>query len=340
MKTQNMKGVPPVLQLQPQQIRQGTPVSYCIQHHTRFRYDHYVTEGFMEVRMRPISDALQQCHSFNLIVDPETKVLDYQDYRGNVVNHFNVPGRHDQLTMKTNAVVACYPHPPLPSTLSSYSWQQIDALKAHIEFWDFSWTSHFAKPTEKLLALATELGLERRMDPLTLLRWLNTAVYEHFAYVPSSTKVDSPIDDALTSGEGVCQDFAHIMIALVRHVGIPCRYVNGYIYHRGDEDHSLEDASHAWLEAYLPELGWVGFDPTNNLIAQDRHIRVAVGRDYADVPPTRGVFRGDANSELDVGVKVSRADEQHYASAMQLLEKIEWHLPNPSEYEQQQQQQQ
>ena len=90
----------------------------------------------------------------------------------------------------------------------------------------------------------------------------------------------------------------------------------------------------------MPELGWVGFDPTNNLIAQDRHIRVAVGRDYADVPPTRGVFRGDANSELDVGVKVSRADEQHYASAMQLLEKIEWHLPNPSEYEQQQQQQQ
>lgn len=339
MRTQNMKGVPSLSQLQPQQLRQGTPVNYRIQHHTRFRYDHFVTEGFMEVRMHPISDEHQQCHSFKLVIEPETRVLSYQDYMGNIVNHFNIPGRHDQLVMKTNTVIACYPHAPLPSTLSSQSWQEIDALKADVEFWDFLWPSHFAKPTGKLLALAEKLGLGRRMDPLTLLRWLNTAVYEHFSYVPSSTQVDSPIDEALTSGKGVCQDFAHIMIALVRQVGIPCRYVNGYIYHRSDEDRSVEDASHAWVEAFLPELGWVGFDPTNNLIAEDRHIRVAVGRDYADVPPTRGVFRGDAESELDVGVKVARGDEPPQHST-RLLDKIDWNLPNQLDYEQQQQQQQ
>ncbi|WP_255603911.1 transglutaminase family protein [Oscillochloris sp. ZM17-4] len=130
-------------------------------------------------------------------------------------------------------------------------------------------------------------------------------MYRTFAYAPQTTTVDSPIDEALAKRKGVCQDFAHIMIALVRPLGIPCRYVSGYLYHRvEDHDRSERDASHAWVEALLPGLGWVGFDPTNNLIARDRHIRVAVGRDYADVPPTKGVYRGRAESSLEVGVKV------------------------------------
>jgi transglutaminase-like putative cysteine protease len=336
-----MKVVPPTSYAQHhrQQMLMATPVHYRIRHHTRFRYSHAVTEGFMELRMQPISDEQQQCNSFKLIVEPQARVLAYHDFMGNIVNHFNVPGKHDQLLMKTETAVACYPHPPLPSTLTSRSWQEIDTLKGNIEFWDFLWPSHFAKPTNKLLALAAEIGLERRLDPLTLLRWLNTAVYEQFAYVPSSTEVDSPIDEALTNRQGVCQDFAHIMTALARRVGIPCRYVSGYLFHSDDEDRSLEDASHAWIEAWLPEIGWVGFDPTNNLIAEDRHIRVAVGRDYADVPPTRGVFRGDASSELDVGVQVSRTDEP-MVQPTQLLTDIEWHAPNLLEAHHQQQQQQ
>ena len=111
-------------------------------------------------------------------------------------------------------------------------------------------------------------------------------------------------------GKGVCQDFAHTMIALLRQVRIPARYVSGYLF-RGREDHdrSTPDASHAWVEVLLPHLGWIGFDPTNNLIAHHRHIRTAVGRDYADVPPTHGVFRGSAESELYVAVQVDASDE-------------------------------
>jgi transglutaminase-like putative cysteine protease len=128
--------------------------------------------------------------------------------------------------------------------------------------------------------------------------------------VPNSTKVDSPIAEALQARQGVCQDFAHIMIALVRRLNIPCRYVSGYMFHRDDteNDRSLEGASHAWVEALVPRLGWVAFDPTNNLVGADRHIRVAIGRDYADVPPTRGVYKGEAQSELSVAVTVSPAD--------------------------------
>ena len=105
--------------------------------------------------------------------------------------------------------------------------------------------------------------------------------------------------DAIETRQGVCQDFAHIMIALVRRLKIPCRYVSGYLYRRAqDHDRSVVDATHAWVEAFLPPLGWVGFDPTNCLLAGDRHIRTAIGRDYADVPPTRGIFRGHTPSEL------------------------------------------
>jgi transglutaminase-like putative cysteine protease len=142
-----------------------------------------------------------------------------------------------------------------------------------------------------------------------LLIELNQAIYDWFQYVPNSTKVDSPIDDALEARKGVCQDFSHIMIALARRLRIPCRYVSGYLFHEAkDKDRSLESASHAWVEALLPKLGWTAFDPTNNLIGGDRHIRVALGRDYADVPPTRGVYKGEAQSELTVSVTVAASD--------------------------------
>ena len=153
--------------------------------------------------------------------------------------------------------------------------------------------------------------MRRRDDPLTVLHQINEQMYNHFEYVPKSTKVDSPIDLALLTHAGVCQDFAHIMITLVRSkLRLPCRYVSGYLHHgHTDHDRSVNSATHAWVEALLPELGWVGFDPTNWLVAGDRHIRTAIGRDYADVPPTHGIFRGRANSELTVAVRVMPSEE-------------------------------
>ena len=154
------------------------------------------------------------------------------------------------------------------------------------------------------------MGVTRRDDPLMLVQELNQRLFDYFRYVPRSTRVDSPIDEAIVSGEGVCQDFAHTMIALFRHVRIPARYVSGYLYRsREDHDRSTPDATHAWVDALMPHLGWVGFDPTNNLITHHRHIRTAVGRDYADVPPTHGIFRGKTDSELYVAVHVEAAEQ-------------------------------
>lgn len=315
---------------------------YRIRHHTRFRYSEPIMESFMELCMEPLNSETQSCHTFTVTTTPQAQVMKYEDYRKNRISYFNVPGRHSQLTIKTEAVVEKRPFPPLPSSLPTKSWNEIDGYQSDIALWDYLQPSQFAQPTDALLALVEAIGIDRRMDPLTLLRWLTNALYETFAYVPNSTKVDSPIDEALHNRAGVCQDFSHIMLALLRHIGVPARYVSGYLYHRANEDRSMEDASHAWVEAHLPSLGWVGFDPTNNLLADERHICVAIGRDYADVPPTNGVFRGDASSELDVGVQVVRLDEKTAVQAP-LLDQIQWNPPTAQpvdDYFQQQQQQQ
>jgi transglutaminase-like putative cysteine protease len=189
------------------------------------------------------------------------------------------------------------------------NWDELDELVSQGDYWEMLLPSQFGHSTEKLERLRGELRLERSGGPLALLKQLNSLLYEAFEYVPNATRVDSPIDEALQARSGVCQDFAHIMIALVRQLRIPCRYVSGYLYHEDKcHDRSPAGASHAWVEAYLGEAGWVEFDPTNNLIGCERHIRVAVGRDYADVPPTRGVHRGEAESELTVRVNVSSVD--------------------------------
>jgi transglutaminase-like putative cysteine protease len=167
--------------------------------------------------------------------------------------------------------------------------------------------SPVAHPTPLLDALAREIALDRGSAPLETLVRLTGEIFNRFEYNPQATQVDSPIDDALRARHGVCQDFAHIMIALVRPLGVPCRYVSGYLYRQPDRDvRSSDGATHAWVEALLPDVGWVGFDPTNNLMADDRHIRVAIGRDYADVPPTRGVFQGASAVHSELGVRHRR----------------------------------
>src|SRR4051812_25693211 len=282
---------------------------YSIRHVTKFQYSGPVSESLMEVRMHPRSEMNQRCLTFQLSVSPRTSVTSYRDYLGNTIYHFDVPGLHSQLIIVAEALVDVQTPPQLPYSLPNSAWGELDDLIAAGDYWEMLMPSSFSQQTPPLQELAKKLGVMRRDDPLRVLCELNTSLYHWFDYVPKSTKVDSPIDDAIHSHTGVCQDFAHIMIALIRGLGVPARYVSGYLYHRSkDQDRSSQGASHAWVEALLPGLGWVGFDPTNNLLVGERHIRTAIGRDYADVPPTRGVFKGTVESELSVGVRVVQSD--------------------------------
>jgi transglutaminase-like putative cysteine protease len=282
---------------------------YSVRHVTTFAYEPAIRESVMEVRVQPRSEAHQRCLTFSLDSNPSTNILVYRDFLGNTVHHFDIPGRHNQLRVTAQAVVEVQP-PPAPQASHVGTWEDLDSQVARDDYWEMLLPSRFARPTDLLQALARELALERRGNPLERLLELNLALYEAFEYVPNSTQVDSPIDDALRTRQGVCQDLAHIMIALVRLLRVPCRYVSGYLFHgeNGHEDRSPEGATHAWVEAFLPGPGWLAFDPTNNLVGSERHIRVAIGRDYADVPPTRGVYKGEAESELGVTVVVAPAE--------------------------------
>jgi len=316
---------------------------YSIQHLTQFRYDSPVSESLMEVRMHPRTEGPQRCISFQLSVSPRAHVSSYRDYLGNTVHHFDVPGKHNLLRIVAETLVEVQSLPELPDCLSASAWEELDSLVAEGDYWEMLAPSQFAQPTPHLAGLIEDLRVERRNDPLSFLRELNGAIYDWFDYVPKATRVDSPIDHAIEARKGVCQDFAHIMTALVRHVRIPCRYVSGYVYPRAkNRDRSWEGATHAWVEALLPALGWVGFDPTNNLTASDRHVRTATGRDYSDVPPTKGIFKGKAASDLTVSVRVALSGAPPPLE-VELSKPPVWQdapASDPIEIEQQQQQQQ
>jgi transglutaminase-like putative cysteine protease len=281
---------------------------YAIRHFTRYRYSRFVWRSMMEVRMHPRSEGNQRCFVFQLSVNPRARIFGYTDSCGNLVHHFDLPSRHEQLTIISDALVNIEVQPSIPEFMEYEKWNDLEQLVEKNDYWDMLMPSHFARSSPELEDLAREIGASERKgrSPLAFLQEVAASVHGSFRYVQKSTSVNSPIEHALRSRQGVCQDFAHIMIALVRNARIPCRYVSGYIYQSSENGHASADgATHAWVEALLPGIGWVGFDPTINCLVGERHIRTAIGRDYADVPPTKGVMKGKADTQLQVRVRVT-----------------------------------
>lgn len=281
-----------------------------IRHVTQYRYAAPVRESVMEVWMQPQKSSRQRLVSFDLELDPAAQLFSFADSFGNPVYHFDVPQPHDQLTITAHAAVETQPPPRLPEDLDGGEWDRLRTDHVRGEYFDFLRPHGFAHESEALAAFARDRKLDalRAQDPLSAVRDLCRALYEAFGYETGVTRADSPIDDMLRSGRGVSQDFAHVMITLCRSWGVPARYVSGYLFTDASKgDRSEPDATHAWVEVFLPSLRWIGLDPSNNCEATERHVACAVGRDYSDVPPSRGVYKGDAEHQLAVGVSVRRA---------------------------------
>jgi len=281
-----------------------------IRHVTQYHYERPVRESLMELWMQPQKTARQRLISFELDLNPAAQVFSYADSFGNAVYHFDVPQPHDKLTIVARSAVETEPPGERPDALDMGEWDRLRSEFVRGECFDFLRMHGFVETTEALNAFVDEHNLDdlRRRDPLTAMRMLSETIYQAFEYQPGVTDADSPIDLALSAGRGVCQDFAHIMLAVCRSWNVPARYVSGYLFTDRDAgDRSDPDATHAWVEVFLPSLRWVGFDPTNNMMTGERHVAVAVGRDYGDVTPSRGVYKGDSDSELAVGVSVRRA---------------------------------
>jgi transglutaminase-like putative cysteine protease len=314
---------------------------YSIHHVTTFHYSDPISESIMEARLQPRTEGNQRCLRFQMVISPKASASVLHDYMDNIVHTFDIPGAHDRLAITTEAVVEVMPAPELPEALSPETWASYDEISAvDFDLYDMLQPGKYTHPTKALAELAHELNLIRRDDPLTLLREMTATIYNAFDYDQDTTNVYSHIDVALKTRRGVCQDFVHIMLTLLRQLHIPCRYVSGYLFHRENGyDRSANDATHAWVEAWLPEYGWIGFDPTNNLICDDHHIRVAIGHDYADVPPTKGVFRGAAESTLKVAVQVKRIEFLPVIEET-LISPVDWSIETQTSLMQQQQIQQ
>ena len=299
----------------------------------------------MELRMQPRSEGPQTLRSFQIATSPRAQLYAYTDHLGNAVYHFNLLREHEELRIEAQAVVEVGTFLVLPEKLDGLEWGRYNNYNLTDDHFDMMGPSKFARLSPELVTFLKIAELEKPAgDPLTAMKTLTQAIYDSFEYESGFTEVHSPIEDALRGRRGVCQDFAHIMIAIARAWGVPSRYVSGYMYHRGSRDRSKADATHAWVECYLPSLGWVGFDPTNNIMTNERHVRAAVGRDYADVPPTRGTFKGLADSELSIAVAIepTQAPVRHEDFLKVARPMISAATPSMPErlYHQQQQQQQ
>jgi len=278
-----------------------------IHHTTTYIYPRPVVNSVNEVWLRPLSDRRQACRSFVLSTSPPSEPRPYTDYFGNTVYHFDVPEPHERLEIVADADVETeeIDGPSLlESDLSPYRPLSLDETDRWLDF--LAETPLTAAGTA-VRQLATAIRGQQTTVARTL-AGVAQQVSDSLRYETGLTGVHTTAEAALALGTGVCQDYTHLFLAISRSLGIPARYVSGYL---ATDEHGEEvQASHAWPEALLPAAGWIAFDPTNGRLVDGRYVRVAVGRDYADVPPVRGAYSGPSGNGLDVAVYVLNDQQQ------------------------------
>ncbi len=274
---------------------------YEIEHVSCYRYTAPVQHCVMALCLQPRHDLGQRLRHFAVSTVPPASLNSETDCFGNTKHLINIHREHEALEITACTTVETAPANALLGSLDVAAWAELRSWRQSFTHWDFTQPSMLARPSAALTDFVDWLGIEPAGDPLAALRRLADTLHRSFQYVPGVTSAVSPIEHVLETGRGVCQDYAHVMIAIARSWGVPTRYVSGYMY---VTDHADATATHAWVECRLPDLGWVGFDPTNRRLADERYVRIAVGRDYQDVAPTRGVLLGGGESELEVEVRM------------------------------------
>ncbi|MCC5807507.1 MAG: transglutaminase family protein [Opitutales bacterium] len=280
-----------------------------IRHTTRYTYDYPASESVCELRLRIPDLPSQSVGKRTLRIDPPVPVLAFDDFFGNRVEGFSVYFKHGRLSVESVTRVETRVVPvsraQLEATVGETRQIANSRTRPLFPFLQPSYYVPFApslwEPARRFFRSSEEIGAAA----LKLNKW----IYRNFRYDPAATEISTPVDQVFAERAGVCQDFAHIMLALCRMNRVAARYVSGYI-EPGDPDTGQlvgAAATHAWVEVWLPGGTWWGLDPTNNQVAGDRHVVLAVGRDYADVAPVRGRFKGGAvRQTMDVAVRVKR----------------------------------
>jgi transglutaminase-like putative cysteine protease len=275
-------------------------MKWAIRHRTAYRYASAVCDSFNEARVRPPTDHRQRLESFELTVNPAARVSCHSDFYGNWVDHLDVAQPHTALELETRAVVTTFAPELLaldarPATLESAR----QAGQSELCF-DYIQPSRFTDLSPEISKLAAEAA-EGQTDVWQAALAIMRLTHDRMSYEPLTTHVHTTARESLAAGRGVCQDFAHVMIALCRAARIPARYVSGYLAAE------RTNGTHAWAEVFIPSIGWVAVDPTRNIQPGETYVKIAAGRDYNDVPPLRGAYRGTCERIMEVAVEISRA---------------------------------
>jgi transglutaminase-like putative cysteine protease len=287
-------------------------VIYRVRHRTTYDYEDSVSVSHHLVRLTPRNLPAQVCRGIGISIQPEPPVITtYNDYFGNIQTFFALQEPHDSLVVESNSELEVH-DVDRPDFSASPAWETVveslhgDHSEQGLDAYQFVFGSQRAGPSRQLADYAREAFPAGR-PLLEAIFDLMQKIHRDFRFDTKATEVTTPVQQFFDKRRGVCQDFAHLQIACLRSMGLPARYISGYLRTLPPPGRPRlvgADASHAWCSAWSPGAGWVDFDPTNNCVPTDGHITVAWGRDYSDVSPIHGVLLGGARHTLDAGVDV------------------------------------
>lgn len=283
--------------------------TYRIKHITRYSYPSPVIDSANQVMLFPLDDEQQQVKKHDLIITLHPSVEIFTDYFGNKVGIFSVIKPHTELTIRSLIeVITQDAKLPDSEMAADIQWENLAATREQFPYMDFMLLEN-CESYKEIADVVASLRNES-ITPFVIAEKMSAFVYDNFEYKKGITSVETKVDEIWKLKAGVCQDFAHILLVMLRIVGIPARYVSGYICPKNHELRG-EGATHAWVEAYIPFHGWLGFDPTNNCIASDRHVRLAIGRSFTDCTPVKGTYKGSSEHVLEVSVTIENDEPKN-----------------------------
>ncbi|MEJ7769324.1 MAG: transglutaminase family protein [Chitinophagaceae bacterium] len=279
---------------------------FKIHHVTKYTYEQPVKDSANQIILFPIKDEYQEVMKHQLSITGEPSVDIYKDYYGNEVGSFTSSESHKELVIDSKMeVITKLRQLPDDARAREEQWNQLLQVRNQVNFIDFLKVEQFDALNEVTELL--EHAQNHEVTPMVAAERLNEYVFNTFLYIKGITSVETTITEIWKLKAGVCQDFAHILSAMLRIIKIPARYVSGYVCPNKNGMRG-EGATHAWVEAFIPFYGWVGLDPTNNVVVNDLHVRLAVGRSFPDCSPVKGTYKGTSQQTLEVGVTVSYED--------------------------------
>jgi transglutaminase-like putative cysteine protease len=281
-----------------------------ITHLTRYHYTIQAMESVNEIRLTPSTNHRQSCYQHTITIEPSVSLFSYDDFFGNRVHSFSVVDPHQELMIQTSSIVVTDDLEPERKQFLSLEEQKEMLcserfINQHAEYlMDSKYTYIAPALAEQFARSELTMSIEKQI------KLISETIFTNFEYNPYATNVKTTIAEIVNLRQGVCQDFAHLMIALCKNIQVPARYVSGYHFvgdlQGGHADY--EQASHAWVEAFVPGIGWVGYDPTNNGDINWRYVKLCHGRDYEDIVPVKGIYRGSEQQRLEVVVNVKQLD--------------------------------